>query len=94
MNQIKITFRNRTFNAKYWQWFYFLILDINDFLGRPFLFDIISGNTFKNFTFDLSKLREGSGKKELALFIRKAIFNIRMENLDSDDKSVERNNEI
>ena len=60
-----IILKNKIFNGKY-QWFWFLILDVNDYLGHPFTFILGDGNTFINFTFYPLNYKIGSSKFELS----------------------------
>lgn len=53
------------FNGKY-KWFYFLLLDVNDFLGQPFIFHVEDNNVFTGFILDKNKLKKGSTKAYFA----------------------------
>lgn len=69
MKQIEIMITNRTIDGG-WQWLYFLLMDINDFIGMPFVFVIGDGNTFKNFNIDAFRWKTSSTKYAFGKFLK------------------------
>lgn len=65
---IKVELKNRIFDGR-WQWLYFLILDVNDFL-HIFDFEIMEGNTFQNFKVDMTGWDKNSSKYAICKWIR------------------------
>lgn len=61
MKKIEIEFNNTTFDGRY-QWFFFFILDLNDFLGKPILWVIGNYNTFKNFKINSARWSKKSSR--------------------------------
>ena len=56
--------KNKTFDGKY-QWFYFMVLDILDFLNWPFRLELGSNLTFKNFRVNAEKWNPNSTKYKM-----------------------------
>jgi len=69
---MKLLLNNKKFNGKY-QFIYFCILDINDWLGMPITFVIGEGNTFINFSINKSNWNKKSTKYKLLSFFKKGI---------------------
>lgn len=86
MKQIEIKFDNNVFDGK-WQWFYFFILDLNDWFGCPFLFTIGDNNIFQNFKFDVKNWDKKSTKYALVRILweqmqEHTIFEVNMNTLE------------
>jgi hypothetical protein len=56
-----ILFNNKVFDGKL-LWLYLLIIDVNDFLGCPLIFEIGDYNKFKNFNFSIINTKNWNKK--------------------------------
>ena len=65
---MEIKFNNKIFNGKY-QALIFLILDINDWCGKPLTFVIGNNNTFKNFHINATNWNKKSSKYEVGKWL-------------------------
>ncbi|MCP3681659.1 MAG: hypothetical protein GY861_03120 [bacterium] len=71
VKQIKIRFNNSTFDGRL-QWFYFFVMDLNDFFGKPFLFINGDDNTYQNFKINYSRMKKDSTKYDFAMKLERA----------------------
>lgn len=71
---MNIILENKTIDGKY-QGLIFLLMDINDLLGKPFTLVIGSGNVFIDFDFNIYGWSEDSTKGQFAKWFKEAMAN-------------------
>lgn len=64
---MKIRIQNKIFNG-YFKWWYFFLLDLNDFFRKPFIFIIGDHNTFKNFTIKKTDLKNSDRSRNVLIY--------------------------